>query len=456
MDEKLTKKLILKFTNQPKPSKGEVLSKLNDDLEINLLRLIETKSAFIALCHSQDDAVKLNSREGKDTVTNLGLSLANSPALEARKAIVAKNFDDWITCHSPEEIQAEFNSRYPNTECTKVIIMGRNKNLMKLIFSDTEEAKSIADNGFSVFHVRVPPYNINIDEFVDVPLCMKCYKLNDHQTRHCTLTVIICSDCSVIGHHWKDCTSTNKRCINCDGGHKTTAPQCPKRKEEANKIRKQAAQKQNSGLSYSSAVKSNMPSMQNFNISNDSALKIMTAVIHAHTMNAINPGSYNTAMNQILTANNLPNMVFPDNPPSRKFLNLQLQQTNNDKEADNQAIAQTTQSIPTNQEEEESPVRKRKKRDPREHTSKKIGLSIIFEPGTKFNRPNSATRQLPRNKNYMFTFTNNEYSREEIEKLLQNNNILIDPEDIYPHENEVHTLAVNTHRNQHLSHIQQN
>ena len=81
--------------------------------------------------------------------------------------------------------------------------------------------------------------------------------------------------------------------------------------------------------------------------------------------------------------------------------------------------------------EDHSPKAKRMRSDPRlEYTSEKIGLSIIIDPKHKYNKPKSNTRHLPANK-YMFTFTNNNYSREEIEDLLKNNRILIRPEDIH-------------------------
>ena len=115
--------------SQHRPTKGTILARLNDGLQINLLKLIEAKNAYIALCQSQDDAVKLNTKEGKETITKLGLSLANPLAFEARKAIVARNFNNWITSHTAVEIQAEFNDKYPDTPCTKVIIMGKYKKL---------------------------------------------------------------------------------------------------------------------------------------------------------------------------------------------------------------------------------------------------------------------------------------------------------------------------------------
>lgn len=262
-------------------------------------------------------------------------------------------------------------------------------------------------------------------------MCMKCYKLNEHQTKHCKSTTVICSDCSEVGHNWTDCKTTAKRCLNCDGGHKTTAPQCPKRKEEANKIRKQDTQKKNTGLSYSSVVKSTLPPIQNLNIPSDSALKILTAIIHAHTINAANAGTYNTALNQMLTANNLPNMIFPDDPPSSKFLNNQLQHAAASAAQEETTVTQPIIQPNNNQEstKEQSPPLKRKKRDPRENTSTNLGIKIYIDPRISYNTPKTATRKLPINK-FLFTYTTKEYGGDDLLDLLNSNRILIKPEDI--------------------------
>lgn len=346
MDEKLTKRLVLKFT-QNRPDKGAVLAALNNELSVNLIRLIETKKSFIALCYSEDDAIKMNTEKGQQTLQKLNLTIANTLAFEARKAIIARSFDPWITSHSIEQIHDEFNKRYPDTPCTKVLTLGKEKALLKIIFSSQEDAKTIAKSGFSLFHVRIPDYNIKIDEFIDVPICFRCYKLNDHHSKQCTSTEDICSECSEKGHRHTDCRATNKKCINCGGPHKTTAPQCPKRKQEAQNIRQKSTQNQvKDGISYSSVVRNTTAAMHDSSFMNTSVLKITTAIVYAHTVNAAIPGSFNIEMNKMLAANNLPPMVFPDDPPSELFL-TKTQQKSTVEDMETQPTETTTQTRET-------------------------------------------------------------------------------------------------------------
>ena len=40
-----------------------------------------------------------------------------------------------------------------------------------------------------------------------------------------------CSECSAVGHRWTECKSQVKKCLNCQGPHRTLAMACPKKKE---------------------------------------------------------------------------------------------------------------------------------------------------------------------------------------------------------------------------------
>ena len=426
---------------------SQTVSFKSHHLDINLIRLIEGKNAYIALCHSKEDAIKMNTKKCLETLKKLDLTIANSLAFEARKAIVARNYDYRITSHLNEEILAEFNKNYPETPCTKVVVLGKNKLIMRIIFSEQDEAKTIAKDGFSLFHVRVPAYNIQIDEFNEVPMCMRCYKLNAHPTRRCPATEDVCSECAVTGHRHTDCTSATKKCLNCNGDHRTTAPQCPSRKQEANNMRRSTAQSNvREGVTYSSAAQNGLPTMQTPNFMNMSMLKMSSAIMYAHSMNAVFPGTFNTELNKVLALNNLPQMIFPDNPPSAQIITKfdQMNQANPTETRTiepMETVVNNTQisapSTPTKKEKtvakssDDSPLRKKKKTDPRfEHSSDKMGLQIFTNPKTQFIKPKTVTWVLPKD-SYKFIYTNEEYKKEEVTELLKNAKILLHPGSIH-------------------------
>lgn len=71
----------------------------------------------------------------------------------------------------------------------------------------------------------------------------------------------------------------------------------------------------------------NQNNLISLNIGRDTASIIMTCMIHAHLMNIVNPGTYNTEMNKLLKANSLPSVILPDNPPSQGIINTSQRQS---------------------------------------------------------------------------------------------------------------------------------
>ncbi|KAG0724755.1 hypothetical protein GWK47_039957 [Chionoecetes opilio] len=58
----------------------------------------------------------------------------------------------------------------------------------------------------------------------------------------------------------------------------------------------------------------------------------MTCIIHAHFINIAKPGSYQTELNKMLTLNNLPNIIAPDDPHPNKSSIFQTTTHNNSKQ----------------------------------------------------------------------------------------------------------------------------
>ncbi len=55
-------------------------------------------------------------------------------------------------------------------------------------------------------------------------------------------------------------------------------------------------------------------------------LKINICIVHAHYRNMEKPGSYEEELNKIFTVNNLPNIIIPETPDSRKALRIAVTQ----------------------------------------------------------------------------------------------------------------------------------
>ncbi len=92
--------------------------------------------------------------------------------------------------------------------------------------------------------------------------------------------------------------------------------------------RKKKTTKKNNSKTYSNVAATNNNSAQINNaitfptLEKETATKMIACMMHAHLINAANPGTYNSEFNRALKLNNLPPVILPDNPPSLKILNL--------------------------------------------------------------------------------------------------------------------------------------
>ena len=101
-----------------------------------------------------------------------------------------------------------------------------------------------------MFNLSHPARNICKEIFVEILICFKCYQLEDHPTSLCPKSkdYKICSLCASLQHTHRECTSSNRKCINCEEGtyHSTLAMSCPFRKQVSKKKRQEIIQSTNS------------------------------------------------------------------------------------------------------------------------------------------------------------------------------------------------------------------
>lgn len=117
--------------------------------------------------------------------------------------------------------------------------------------------------------------------------------------------------------------SQQKCCPNGRGDHNALAMKCKKMKDILTLKRKE--DKERSQTTYTSAVKRNIqPSTSNTNnidkIETDKHDRMYMCMMHTHFKNSKNPGTYEQELNKMLTANNLPTLKVPEDPPSLDIL----------------------------------------------------------------------------------------------------------------------------------------
>ncbi len=200
-----------------------------------------------------------------------------------------------------------------------VIKIPRTK-ILKITFSKTSIAKKATEIGLRMFSMSISPYQIKQDTHVNIKNCMRCYMVEDHFTSECPKPADykICSECGELGHIWRECDSSIKKCINCKKDHRTLAMKCPIRKE----ITKTKRNEEQQSTTYSNAPQptNNMQNMGS--CTPDTHSTMYGCLMFTHILNANRPGTYNTELNKMLKNNKLPPLVAPDNPPSREIMNI--------------------------------------------------------------------------------------------------------------------------------------
>jgi len=161
----------------------------------------------------------------------------------------------------------------------------------------------------------VSPNNISMDKYIEVNVCYKCYQLDNHRSDSCPKDdgYLICSLCSELGHTFKNCNSSNKKCVNCGNAHNTLSLSCPVRKKIVDEKRRE-----DRNLSYAaktarpvSASRSSIKSNHMINaehigdmreIMSKTSLCLMMAILKMNESGCC----FETVLNGLLSENNLP------------------------------------------------------------------------------------------------------------------------------------------------------
>ena len=108
----------------------------------------------------------------------------------------------------------------------------------------------VLTNRLLLFNLSHPARIICKEIFVEIWICFKCYQLEDHPTSSCPKSkdYKISSLCASLEHTHRECTSRNRKCMNCEEGndHSTLAMSCPFRKQVSKKKRQEIIQSTNS------------------------------------------------------------------------------------------------------------------------------------------------------------------------------------------------------------------
>lgn len=361
-------------------------------------RIFNTNEGFKVICRSEQDADKILSKDAQVELEKIGLQVIVPPETKARRSILLRQLDQLIGQNSPEDIKDEIERENDWIKIEEVVKMKNYTHILKLRLEETIMVEKAKRQGILAYNMSISPSQIEVENYVHIRSCYKCYKMEDHLTKDCPHTDLkICSECAETGHTYKDCRNTEKACINCKNrgnpaSHRTLAMSCPLRKAiVSDKLKEQKTSDLNKDENTYAAIARRAvaevrqaETTTQINLSEYKHTKILISIMHAHVMNLCNPGSYHKELNKMLEKNELPTMWFPENPDSGKLLGATMDQTQQDNMDTDSSKTYNTAEDPVNTEMvvEQHKTKDHVNRDPRlEHRSRNQDSGTI--PKTK-------------------------------------------------------------------------
>ena len=301
-------------------------------LNVPLIGLKPTKVGFLAITEQQSEIDKILNNNAKDKLRAIGLEAKLPVKLKAERSVICRKIDSSVGEMSKEEIKEDISSRNIHLDAEEVTKFGSYTHLFKVEFKTIEQAQRALQNGFLCGNTKISSHQIEKEEFTDILICFNCYKLEDHTSSNCpTKDTIVCSECTG-NHYFKDCTSPTKKCLNCEGPHRTMAMACPKKKEIVKRKRfiakEKEQEKQDQTYARVAAKTIEKIGLQTKRAENTQTaidrlgLTSMIMIIDAHIHNIIEPGSYSKRLNETLSKNSIEPIELAT-PDSEKLLTHQ-------------------------------------------------------------------------------------------------------------------------------------
>jgi hypothetical protein len=327
-------KILLRFTGaalRKPPDRALIFETIQKQLKLPLTGLRDVKNGFNAFTEYERDIEALLTKNAREKLGALGLEARLPPKVKAQRSVICRRIDPYVGSHDKNELLSDIERNNHHLKVTEVIKFKHHTHVFKIEFETIDMAQHALQNGILCCHVRISPDQIKQEEYVDILMCFRCYKLDCHTTRECpTPDLVICSECSG-PHDYKECTSETKKCINCKGAHRTMAMACPNKKQILinKKVNKEEASNKKDDETYSKIVQKTLENVKNQKEENiltktvtESGIRAFIMVLDAHMYNIMDPGTYNTRINKTLELNEIAPVIFDDIPDSTKLMKM--------------------------------------------------------------------------------------------------------------------------------------
>lgn len=293
---------------------------------INVKKVHDAKGAFYAIIDEADIEILLTD-DSKQTFREEGYEVVPPIEYNAMKTVVVRNLDYMIDNYSLDEIKDSINSLNEWAEVEDVFKLPTTSKMLKVRFKQTQMVQTALSKGIVVLHQYIPERFVEKEIFVRLTPCRNCYEYN-HKEKDCPHEKRSrCPFCAG-EHKLHECKETVPKCLNCGGQHRTLASACRVRKDLIKNKSKEIRERSRSRVrqrpaTYAEAAKAGgppvgaaaQPLQQGIPLSKEETKQMVTvilsAIVHAHYMEALEPGTFQKNIEETYRLNGLPSVKFP-------------------------------------------------------------------------------------------------------------------------------------------------
>ena len=351
---------------------------------VDIKHILKTPVGFSVITDDPKSVEKILSSGIVSKLEEINLKPIAPPELQARKTLVIRGVDEMVGSHTAEATKTEIEAQNPGIQLESVIKIPNRNRFFKVVCKDTQIAEKILREGLKAFYYKIRPDQISQELFINLKICFKCFKYEDHFTNQCKVTQKICSECAETGHTFRECRSTTKRCVNCkssggDDSHRTLAAKCPLRKKLTNDIKSRKLNK-NNNVEYSEVVRKNATttkgkaensSFPQIKLNSDVSIKMTALIIEAHIASLTRKEKFSTYLAQNMKLNYGIDVKFLDrnseeifrmlsNPEPEKPTSAPVPQKSTGTK--NKRVTSSAVSSTESEEADETPMKRRKRR----------------------------------------------------------------------------------------------
>ena len=301
----------------------------------------EGRGVLFALIKAEQLERLLN-EESKEKLKQYGFEAVTPIEYEAMRSVVARELDGEIKNYSKDEIIEHLERQNSWAKIDNVYVFDTSSNMMKIKFKSSSMAIKADKDGMIIVNQDIPASKIEKELFIRLDPCRNCLNY-DHDTRSCTEEKReLCVRCGEEGHKINNCKADKPKCKSCDGEHNALAAKCPVRKslikdkrrdiraKTRSRSRSQAKQTwQQEGETKTSSKTGSRSYAQVTGVgAGESEIKmgkipdtsrmttvILTAIIYAHYVETMTPGSFQETVDGIFEDNGLPKVKLPEKRP---------------------------------------------------------------------------------------------------------------------------------------------